>query len=160
MNPNWQLKVATEADIEATVAQLTDHMNEEQRAVFRDKLKRYVRKPDRDLIVAVQGKQIIGFVCVIDQAQFPSSLPSQTVERLHDYAFGTQLFVHPRMRRGGIGSSLHLRAEQWAKDRRRAGYWFVTHLKAYWYERDFGYEALDRLVLKDSEKVVMAKKLV
>ena len=49
---HWQLKIAIDEDVESIVLALTDHMNDEQRAAFRDKLERYVRKPDRDVIVA------------------------------------------------------------------------------------------------------------
>jgi hypothetical protein len=77
--------VATATDVEPAVEQLSDHMNAQQRAAFRDKLERYVHKPDRDLILAVHGGQVLGLVCVIDQAEFPSSLPKKAFERLRNF---------------------------------------------------------------------------
>jgi len=152
-----QLKVATEEDVETTLCHLAEHMNDEQRTAFRDKLQRYVNKPDRDLILALQGGQVLGLVCVIDQAEFPSSLPEQTVERLRNFACSTQLLVHPGLRKQGIGSRLQLRAEQWARERGRAGLWLVTHRMAHWYRRHFGYEEVGRTDVKNAEKIVMAK---
>ena len=154
-----ELKVATDSDVEPTVARLSDHMNDSQREAFRDKLERYVRKPDRDLILAVQGDQVLGIVCVIDQAEFPSSLPKKIVERLRRFACTTQLLVHPHSRKQGIGKSLQLRAEKWASEHGRAGLWLITHRMAYWYLNHFGYEEVGRISVKNTEKTVMAKEL-
>jgi GNAT superfamily N-acetyltransferase len=155
---HWELALAIEVDVARTVVQLGGHMNHRQRAAFRDKLGRYVRKPDRDVILAVQGSKVLGLICVIDQAEFPSSLPKQTFERLGKFASITQLLVHPRVRQKGIGTSLELRAEQWAQARGRAGFWLVTHRMAHWYRRHFGYEEVGRANEKNTEKIVMAKK--
>ncbi|MDH3773569.1 MAG: GNAT family N-acetyltransferase, partial [Deltaproteobacteria bacterium] len=103
---SWYLKVAAEADVQPTLEQLTDHMNDQQRAAFRDKLQRYVRKPDRELIVAVHGGQTLGLVCVIEQAQFPPRFPEQKASHLRNFACGTQLLVHPSFRKQGVGSRL------------------------------------------------------
>ena len=59
---SWKFKVATDGDVNPAVDALSDHMNNRQRAAFKDKLQRYVRKPDRELIVAVLGGQTIGLV--------------------------------------------------------------------------------------------------
>ena len=157
-NHLWEPELVTIVDVEPTVAQLCAHMNDQQRGAFRDKLERYVNKPDRDLIVALQTGEVLGLVCVIDQAESPSSLPEQTVERLRNFACSTQLLVHPELRKQGIGSRLQLRAEQWAKERGRAGLWLVTHRMADWYRRHFGYEEVGRANEKNTEKIVMAKK--
>jgi GNAT superfamily N-acetyltransferase len=149
--------MATDSDVEPTVAKLSDHMDHQQRAIFRDKLERYVRKPDRDLILAVQEDQILGLVCVIEQAEFPSSLPKQTVERLQNFASSTQLLVHPRLRKQGIGNSLQHQAEKWARERGMGGLWLVTRRMAYWYRRHFGYEDVARINVKNADKMVMAK---
>jgi GNAT superfamily N-acetyltransferase len=153
-----QLKVATKEDVEPTVAQLSDHMTDQQRVAFQDKLERYVQKKDRDLILAVKGEQVLGLVCVIDQAEFPSSLPKQTLERLRNFACSTQLLVHPQQRKQGIGTSLQLRAEQWASERGRDGFWLVTNRMAYWYRRHFGYAEVAKINVKNTDKSVMAKK--
>ncbi len=154
----WELKVASETDVQATMQQLTDHMNEKQRDVFRDKLLRYVRKPDRDLILAVRGREILGLVCIIDKGEFPPGFPSDKMDYLRNFALGTQLLVHPSMRRRGIGTSLLLRAELWARERGRAGHWIITHRKADWYRQTFSYEEIARISSKGVKKIVMAKK--
>jgi predicted N-acetyltransferase YhbS len=153
----WELKVATKEDVKPTVAQLSDHMNDQQRAAFQDKLERYVQKKDRDLILAMKGDQVLGLVCVIEQAEFPSTLPKQTLEWLGNFACSTQLLVHPQQRKQGIGNSLQLRAEQWASERGRAGFWLVTHRMADWYRRHFGYGEVAKVNVKNTDKSVMAK---
>jgi GNAT superfamily N-acetyltransferase len=132
-------------------------MNDQQRLVFGDKLERYVRKPDRDLILAMQGDQVLGLVCVIDQMPPPSNFPYQKADQLQNFAFGTQLLVHPSVRRQGVGNSLQLRAEQWARKRGRTGHWLITRRKADWYQRHFGYEEIGRIREKGVEKIVMSK---
>jgi GNAT superfamily N-acetyltransferase len=158
MRNTWECKVAVEQDVEATVHQLTDHMNGRKRAAFRDKLMRYVRKPDRDLILAMDGSRILGLVCVIKQGKLPPELTPDKAKRLRNYASGTQLLVHPSFRGRGVGSSLHLGAEDWARQRGRAGFWHITHRKADWYEQSFGFKEIDRLQSEGVEKVIMAKK--
>jgi len=155
---SWQLKVAAEADVEPTLEQLTDHMNEQQRQAFRDKLQRYVNKPDRDLILAVRGLQVLGLVCVIDQAEFPPGFSGKNMDYLRDFACGTQLLVHPSFRRQGIGGSLLTQAEAWARERELAGFWITTHRMADWYEKNFGYKQIGRIEVKSVAKKVMAKK--
>lgn len=158
MNLTWELKVATEVDVDRTVEQLSDHMNDQQRATFRAKLQRYVRKPDRDLILAVNDRQVLGLVCVIDQMELPANFQYPRADHLGKFAFGSQILVHPSVRKHGIGSSLHLGAEHWARERGRAGHWLITHGKADWYRNDFGYEEIGRISEKGVEKVVMSKK--
>ncbi len=153
-----ELKIAAEAEVEPTLEQLTDHMNEQQRQAFRDKLQRYVNKPDRDLILAVRGLQVLGLVCVIDQAEFPPGLSEKNMDYLRDFACGTQLLVHPSFRRQGIGGSLLTQAEAWARERELAGFWITTHRMADWYEKNFGYQQIARIEVKSVAKKVMAKK--
>jgi GNAT superfamily N-acetyltransferase len=155
---SWQLKVATEADVESTIEGLTDHMNDQQRQAFRDKLQRYVNKPDRDLILAVRGLQVLGLVCVIDQAEFPPGFSEKNMNYLRDFACGTQLLVHPTFRRQGIGGSLLTQAEAWAHKRGLVGFWIITHHMAGWYERNFVYQQIARIEVKGVGKFVMAKK--
>jgi GNAT superfamily N-acetyltransferase len=154
----WELKIAAEADVEPTLEQLTDHMNDKQRQAFRDKLQRYVQKPDRDLILAVRGGQVLGLVCIIDQGQFPSGLSGQSMAYLSNFAFGTQLLVHPACRRRGIGGSLLTQAESWAQKRGLAGFWIITHRMSDWYERHFGYQQIARIEVRGVGKTLMAKK--
>ena len=154
---SWYLKVAAEADVQPTLEQLTDHMNDQQRAAFRDKLQRYVRKPDRELIVAVSGGQTIGLVCVIEQAQFPPRFPEQKASHLRNFACGTQLLVHPSFRKQGVGGSLLARAQRWAHERGLTGFWIVTHRQADWYKTHFGYQEIHRIDDKGVEKILMSK---
>ena len=153
----WQLKVATEADVNPALQALSDHLNDQQRAVFRDKLQRYVRKPDRELIVAVRGGQTLGLVCVIEQAQFPPRFPEQKASLLRNFACGTQLLVHPSCRKQGVGGSLQARAERWSQERGLAGFWVITHRQAAWYKTHFGYREMHRIDDNGVEKILMAK---
>ena len=154
---SWYLKVAAEADVQPTLEQLTDHMNDQQRAAFRDKLQRYVRKPDRELIVAVHGGQTLGLVCVIEQAQFPPRFPEQKASHLRNFACGTQLLVHPSFRKQGVGGSLLARAQGWAHEHGLTGFWIVTHRQADWYKTHFGYQEIHRVDDKGVEKILMSK---
>ena len=155
---SWKLKVAVQGDVKLVLEQLADYMNHKQRQAFRNKLQRYVQKPDRDLILAVQGFQVLGLVCVIHEAEFPPGLSEQNIECLRDFAFGTQLLVHPSFRRQGIGGSLHTQAEAWARERGLAGFWMITHRLADWYERSFGYRQIARIEAKGVGKKIMAKR--
>jgi GNAT superfamily N-acetyltransferase len=158
MNVTWELELATEIHVQPTVEQLTDHMSEQQRQAFRDKIQRYIQKPDRDLILAVRGPEVLGLVCVIDQAELPPGLSLENMDYLKNFASGTQLLVHPSFRGRGIGSSLHIHAESWARKRGLPGYWFITHRMAHWYERDFGYVTIASIEVEGVKKIVMAKK--
>ena len=157
MNFTWELELATEIHVQPTVEQLTDHMSEQQRQAFRDKIQRYIQKPDRDLILAVRGPEVLGLVCVIDQARLPPGLSVENMDYLKNFASGTQLLVHPSFRGRGIGSSLHIHAESWARKRGLPGYWFITHRMAHWYERDFGYVTVASIEVEGVKKIVMAK---
>ena len=157
-NQSWSLKKGSEADVERTLEQLTEHMNEQQRAVFRVKLQSYVHKPHRELILAVNGGQVLGLVCVTMQRELPSNFSSEKADQLKNFAFGSQLLVHHDVRRQGIGASLHLQSLQWARERRRAGHWLITHRMADWYRRHFGYEEFGRINKKGVEKILMLRK--
>jgi GNAT superfamily N-acetyltransferase len=154
---SWDLKVAAEADVQPILEQLTDHMNDLQRSAFREKLQRYVRKPDRELIVAVRGGQTLGLVCVIDKGRFPPRFPKQKASHLRNFACGTQLLVHPSFRKQGIGGSLLIRAERWAHEQGLTGFWIVTHRKADWYRTHFGYQEIHQIDDKGVEKTLLAK---
>lgn len=156
-NQNWSLKVASEPEVESTLARLTDHLNDQQKAAFRVKLQRYVRKPDRELILAANGGQVLGLVCVIMQMELPSNFTYEQADHLRNFAFGSQLLVHPDVRSQGIGASLHLRSIQWARERGRVGHWLITHRLADWYQRQFGYEEIGRIKKKGAEKTLMIK---
>jgi len=153
----WTLKVANAADLAPAVTQLGGHMNERQRVAFHGKLERYVRKPDRDVLLAVSGSDVLGFLAVIEEAPPPEGLSVPVAERLRRFASCTGLFVDPLHRRRGIGAGLVHRAEQWARERRSAGLWLVTHRVASWYERHLGYEVLAAVQVKGVIKTVIAK---
>jgi GNAT superfamily N-acetyltransferase len=156
-NFDWKLKEATEADVDPAVEALSDQMNDRQRAAFKDKLQRYVRKPGRELIVAVRGQQTLGLVCVIAQAQLPPRFPEQKASHLRNFACGTQLLVHPSSRKQGVGGSLLARAERWAHEQGLTGFWIATHRQAAWYRTHFGYQEIHRVDDKGVEKILMAK---
>lgn len=156
-NFDWKLKVATETDVDPAVEELSDQMNDRQRAAFKDKLQRYVRKSDRELIVAVRGGQTLGLVCVIEQAQFPPRFPEQKASLLRNFACGTQVLVHPSFRKQGVGGSLLARAEHWAHEQGLTGFWIVTRRKADWYKTHFGYQEIHRIDDKGVEKILLAK---
>jgi len=156
-NFNWKLKVATETDVDPAVEELSDHMNDRQRAAFKVKLQRYVRKSDRELIVAVRGGQTLGLVCVIEQAQFPPLFSEQKASLLRNFACGTQVLVHPSFRKQGVGGSLLARAEHWAHELGLTGFWIVTRRKADWYKTHFGYQEIHRIDDKGVEKILLAK---
>jgi GNAT superfamily N-acetyltransferase len=153
----WELKVATEVDVDPAVEELSDHMNDRQRAAFKDKLQRYVRKPGRELIVAVQREQTLGLVCVIEQAQFPPCLPEQKASHLRNFACGTQLLVHHSFRKQGIGGSLLARAQRWAHQQGLTGFWIVTHRQADWYKTHLVYQDIHLMDDKGVEKILLAK---
>ena len=153
----WALRLAVEADVEPAVSQLSGHMDDGKRRAFRDKLERYVRKPDRDLIIAVGDAGVRGLYCVIEALSTPEHLADPVVEILRHLASCTGLFVDPRHRRKGIGASLVLRGEQWAEERGRTGLWLVTHGAASWYARHFGYQPIARVQEKGVAKTLMAK---
>jgi GNAT superfamily N-acetyltransferase len=155
---SWQLKIATEGEVEPAILQLTDHMDEEQRGRFRDKLQRYIRKPDRTLILAVREGQVLGLVCAIRQPEFPPNFPADKIDYLQNFASGTQLLVHPSFRRRGIGGSLLMRAEDWAHEEGLAGFWIITHRMADWYRTHFGYQQVGLVEVDGAEKTAMAKK--
>ena len=58
-NFQWRLKKATDADIEQAIAKLGCLMNFRRQEALRDKLKRYVRKPDRDIFIAVKSDMVL-----------------------------------------------------------------------------------------------------
>jgi GNAT superfamily N-acetyltransferase len=155
----WILRLADEPDVERALAQLGSHMNDTQRRAFRDKLLRYVRKRDRDLILAIKHDLVLGLACVIEESEVPPSIPSPLPGDLRNYAALTQLMVHPGVRRQGIGSSLLIGAEQWALARGKAGLWLVTHRMAQWYQRHFAYREAGRMSAKGVEKWIMVKGL-
>ena len=154
---SWELKLATETDVDPAVEELSDHMNDRQRAAFKDKLQRYVRKSGRELIVAVRGGQTLGLVCVIEQAQFPPLFSEQKASLLRNFACGTQVLVHPSFRKQGVGGSLLARAEHLAHEQGLTGFWIVTRRKADWYKTHFGYQEIHRIDDKGVEKILLAK---
>jgi GNAT superfamily N-acetyltransferase len=154
----WEIRTASEDDIKPVVMQMGDRLDDALKAVLTDKVERYVRKPDRTLLIAVDGSRIMGFSCIIEEGDMPENLPRQVAEIVRTFAMSTALVVHPDHRKKGIGTALFLGLEKWAVNRGRAGNWMLTHRKGYWYERDFGYNEIGRIVSKGVEKAVMAKK--
>lgn len=157
LDSKWHIVIAQEHDIEAAVSGLSGHMNDEQRRKFRDKLNRYVRKGDRDLVLALQGDRVIGFYTVIDYDDLPPEVPASISVRVRDYACGTGFMVHPDCRRQGIGMSLHERVEHWARQRGKPGFWLSTRRQANWFHKHFGFDEIARVMVKGIERRIMAK---
>ena len=154
-NRSWNLKIASKEDVEPVLAKLADKMTEQARSNFRIKLQKYVRKPDRDLILAEKNDRILGLACVIMQMDPPPNFIYERVDQLKEYAFNTQLQVHPDHRKQGIGEGLQHQSLLWSKERGRVGHWLITHTMADWYRRHFGYEEIGRVHMKGVEKVAM-----
>jgi GNAT superfamily N-acetyltransferase len=155
--PGWDVVIASMEEVTGTVQRLSGHMDAGQRERFEDKLRRYVRKPDRDLIIAVGAKAVVGFYTVIEQDDLPPAMPDDNRARLKRFACCTGLLVHSDWRRQGIGASLHRRGEQWARQRNKPGLWLSTRRHADWYRRHFGYEEVGRVMVKGIERTIMAK---
>ncbi len=155
---SWELRYGTTADVDAAIEQLSDGMDEKERERRRSKLHLYARESDRDLILAVSKDRILGYLTIVDYDEPRPDIPDHVAERLKDYAFPSQLHVHPNFRKRGIGSSLMLQAERWARERGKPGLWSITHRKAYWYMRDFGYEESGKVWENETYKTVIVKK--
>ncbi|HYR02898.1 MAG TPA: GNAT family N-acetyltransferase [Syntrophobacteria bacterium] len=153
----WILRLAAEADVEPAVSHFSGHMDDGRRRTFRAKLERYVRKPDRDLIIAVNGEGIVGLCCIIESLPAPHPLGDGLAEPIRQFACCTGLLVDSRHRRLGIGAGLVRRGEEWARERGKAGLWLVTHRAASWYARHFGYQPIARVQEKGVAKTIMAK---
>ncbi|MGE5312298.1 MAG: GNAT family N-acetyltransferase [Nitrospirota bacterium] len=153
----WIPRLAAEADVEPAVSHLSGHMDDGRRRTFRAKLERYVRKPDRDLVIAVKNVAVLGFYCVIEALPTPEDLADEIAEALRQFACCTGLLVDSGHQRQGIGAGLVRRGEEWARERGKAGLWLVTHGAASWYERHFGYEPVAQVQEKGVAKTLMAK---
>lgn len=152
------LREAVEADVPPILEQLTDHMNTKARARFKDKLERYIRKPDRALIIAIKKKQIPGLVCVIEQMDPPAGLEYENSEIFASFAASAQLLVHPEKRRQGIGKSLHQRSLEWAQQRGCKGHWLITRRMADWYKKHFRYVEICRFKMRGTRKTALMKR--
>lgn len=153
----WKVIIAGATDVPRAVQNLSGHMKAEQRERFEDKLNRYVRKPDRDLIIALDGDEVLGFYTIIEQDDLLPTMGEDIRGLLSDFACCTGLLVHPDWRRRGIGASLHRRGERWARERRKPGLWLSTRRHADWYRRHFDYEEVGRVLVKGIERTIMAK---
>ena len=153
----WELRYGASEDVDAAIEQVSDDMDENERARRRQKLHLYARESDRDIILAVNQDRILGYLTIVEYDEPRSDIPDDIAERLKDFAFPSQLQVDPKFRKLGIGSSLMLAAEQWARQRGKPGLWSITHRKAYWYIRDFGYKELGKVWEKKTYKTVIVK---
>ena len=154
---SWELRLGNSEDVDETIGQLSDDLDEKEREKRRRKLNLYTREPDRDVILAVNKDQILGYLTIVEYDEPRPDIPKDVAECLRAFAFPSQLQVHPQFRKRGIGSSLMLQAERWARERGKPGLWSITHRKAYWYKRDFGYEELGKVWENETYKTVIVK---
>ena len=154
---SWELRLGTSEDVDETIRQLSDDLDAQEREKRRRKLNLYARESDRDVILAVNKDRILGYLTIVEYDEPRSDIPNDVAERLRAFAFPSQLQVHPQFRKRGIGSSLMLQAERWARERGKPGLWSITHRKAYWYKRDFGYEELGKVWENETYKTVIVK---
>jgi GNAT superfamily N-acetyltransferase len=153
----WELRYGTTADVDPAIEQLSDDLDEKEREKRRRKLHLYASETDRDVILAVNKDRILGYLTIVDYDEPRPDIPEEISERLRTLAFPSQLQVHPEFRKRGIGSSLMLQAERWARERGKPGLWSITHRKSYWYKRDFGYKELGKVWEKETYKTVIVK---
>ena len=153
----WELRIGTSEDVDVAIEQLSDDFDEKEKEKRRRKLRLYARESDRDVILAVNKDRILGYLTIVDYDEPRPDIPEDIAERLKHFAFPSQLHVHPQFRKRGIGSSLMLEAERWARERGKPGLWSITHRNAYWYIRDFAYEELGEVWEKETYKTVIAK---
>jgi GNAT superfamily N-acetyltransferase len=151
----FELRTATQRDVQEILTLMNGH--QDPRLVR--KLNGYVRKPDRDLILAVTDDGILGFVCALEKDENPGELPGEMAAIIKDFAAFTQLWVVPEFRKNGIGSCLMRSGEQWARERSITGSWHITHRMAGWHRKHLGYRELGRVVVKGVLKTVMVKGL-
>jgi GNAT superfamily N-acetyltransferase len=151
------LRYGTTADVDPAIEQLSDDLDEKERERRRRKLHLYASESDRDVILAVKKDRILGYLTIVDYDEPRPDISAEIAERLKGLAFPSQLQVHPDFRKRGIGSSLMLQAERWAAERGKPGLWSITHRKAYWYIRDFGYKELGKVWEKETHKTVIVK---
>lgn len=154
---DWQVRVASPADLPRVIDELTDYMDAPQRAKYHRKLTRYTRDADKALLIAVDAGGAIGFLCAAEYDEIPPTLPPRLAARLKNYATVTSFIVRPEHRRRGVGMSLFDRALEWGRARRPAGMWLITHRTGPWYHRHFGLEEVAKLDVDGARKTVMAR---
>jgi ribosomal protein S18 acetylase RimI-like enzyme len=152
-----EMTVAVRTAVPADVEEILDLMNGHRDPRLVRKLKGYVRKPDRDLILAVKDDKILGFICMLEKDENLGDLPGEMPDIVKEYAAITQLWVVPEFRNRGIGRLLVRSGEQWARARSIAGFWLVTHRMAAWYRKHLGYRELGRVNARGVVKTVMVK---
>jgi GNAT superfamily N-acetyltransferase len=163
---SWTARIAHAKDLPLILEHLCGHMAPKQKRQFGDKLSRYIRKPDRDVLLAAIPEQVLGITLIIEQADIPDTWTPETTAavdiidwkvRLDSYSCSTNLLVHPAFRKRGIGSSLIKQWRPWSIQRNRWGIWFDTHRLAGWYITRFDFEHVGQIMVKGVEKSVMAK---
>lgn len=155
---SWELRTAAPEEIPRVIDQLGFAMKDEERERRRRKLTLCATEPHSDVILAVSGERILGYLAIVEYDPPRPDLPAAAAARLADCAFPTQLLVHPGFRRRGIGGGLMRRGEQWARERGKQGVWGVTHRRADWYRSAFGYETVGTVWERDTHKTVIVKR--
>lgn len=152
--------IASYDEYENAATSLSRHQGPELQLAFKDKVERYTRKQDRDVILARIEDDIIGYCLVIDQLTPPDSLSPEFFQRLSSYGCITGLGVNPEWRENGIGASLVRQGLEWAKDHGLPGIWLRTRVMAEWYKKHLQFERVGSMIVKKTvKKAVLAKAL-
>lgn len=149
---------AKQGEIEIISDSLGYHLLPEIQAAFKDKVERYIRKSDRDVIIARIREQMVGYCMVIDQLDPPDSLSPDIRNQLYAYGCITGLGVNPEWRRNGIGARLVKEGIHWMEHRGLPGIWLRTRVMAEWYKKHLQFEIVGSMTVKKTViKAVLAR---
>jgi GNAT superfamily N-acetyltransferase len=145
-------------EIDDIASSLGKHLSPEKQAALWDKIERYTRKEDRVVVIGRIDDEIVGYFLVIEYLDPPDTLDEEVRKRIARYGCLTGLGVNPEWRRNGIGGKLFAEGLKWAEERGLPGVWLRTRLFAEWYIRDFGFEKIGTVTIKETVvKSVLAK---
>jgi len=160
INNKITFSIESHEDYEDAAASLSRHQGPELQLAFKDKVERYTRKQDRDVIIARIENEIVGYCLVIDQLTPPEALSPDIFQRLSSYGCITGLGVNPEWRENGIGARLVREGLEWAKHRGLPGVWLRTRVMAEWYKKHIQFERVGSMIVKKTViKAVLAKAL-
>ena len=77
---SWELRLGNSEDVDETIGQLSDDLDEKEREKRRRKLNLYTREPDRDVILAVNKDQILGYLTIVEYDEPRPDIPNDVAE--------------------------------------------------------------------------------